>query len=194
MGEKSLFRPDIYRRGPQIEPYTAKNFSDVAFCFASVDLLLIFVYMSLTILFACWLVIALTAGMYWMLQLMHYPLFTRVAPKEFNDYFAQYRKREPWIVHLPSVVSLILAIAILGFRPWSIPKNYIYILIATIGFNILLTFILVQPHLKILRHHGYSYPVIRRLTLTNWIRTLLWTICAIYLGGLITLLIDQQSL
>ncbi|MFK7921287.1 MAG: hypothetical protein AB8H47_04985 [Bacteroidia bacterium] len=150
--------------------------------------------MSLTILFACWLIITLTAGMYWLLQLMHYPLFSRVAPKEFNDYFAQYRKREIWAVHLPSALSLVMAIAVLGFRPWSIPKNYIYILVATVGFNILLTFILIQPHLKILKQHGYSHVVIRRLTAVNWVRTLLWTFCSLYLAGLLTLLIDQKAL
>ena len=150
--------------------------------------------MSLTILFACWSIVTLTAGMYWLLQLMHYPLFTRVAPKEFNDYFAQYRKRETFAVHLPSILSLIMAVAVLGFRPWSIPENYIYILVATIGFNILLTFILIQPHLKILKQHGYSHVVIKRLVATNWIRTLLWTICSIYLSGLLTLLIDEKTL
>lgn len=110
-------------------------------------------------------------GLIWVVQILVYPQFRRVAPAEFRDY------------HFAHCFRIGLIIAPLLFIELSTAAWLIYegqqtqpFLISTglIPVIWLCTAVFQAPiHLRLMR--GFDVSLIRRLILTNWIRTLAWT-------------------
>ena len=110
-------------------------------------------------------------GLIWVVQLLVYPQFLRVAAKEFTDY------------HFAHCLRIGLIIAPMLFVEISSAAWLVYEGRQTLPFLISIGLIVVvwlctaafqaPIHLRLMR--GYDAPLIRKLILTNWIRTLAWT-------------------
>lgn len=51
-------------------------------------------------------------GLVWFVQVVHYPLFANVGSESFREYHAQHVRRTQFVVMLPMVLELVLAIYI----------------------------------------------------------------------------------
>ncbi len=128
-------------------------------------------------------------GLIWFVQLVHYPLFALVAHPHHAAYAAQHQTRTGRVVAPLMLAELATSFAMLWprFRP-----AFISLEIAATGFGLVVliwvsTAVLQVPlHSKLLA--GTSESAIRKLVLTNWIRTLAWSVrSGLLLGGLLSI-------
>lgn len=120
-------------------------------------------------------------GMIWSMQILEYPLFALVGPKEFPAYHQRHNRGLPLLVILPSVGAFLSAVVLIFTRPARLPL-WASIVIAALDLCIVaVTAAREAPLHARLDREGYSPTVIRQLVLGNWIRTLLWTVTAIIL-------------
>ncbi len=111
-------------------------------------------------------------GLIWTVQLVHYPLFAQVGADAFRNYHARHTRQITWIVAPLMAVELLTAILLLvrGARePWLLAS------FAPLAFNWLSTW-RVQIPLHNRLAPGFDADVHRRLVITNWWRTIAWSI------------------
>ena len=121
------------------------------------------------------------SGMIWSMQILEYPLFALVGPKEFPAYHQRHNRGLPFLVIIPSVGAFLSAIALIFTRPARLPF-WASIVIAALDLLIMIaTAAREAPLHGKLDREGYSATLIRQLVLGNWIRTALWTVNAILL-------------
>lgn len=112
----------------------------------------------------------------WLVQLIIYPSFLQVAPERLLDWHAKYTQRMGCIV--APIMFAQLGLSIVGL--WQTGTALAWLDLTLVLSCWVLTFTLSVPlHQRIAA--GESDPeILRRLVLTNWPRTLVWT----FLGGL----------
>jgi hypothetical protein len=114
-------------------------------------------------------------GLIWTIQLVHYPLFSRVGADVFCDYERQHQRRITWLVAplmLIEAVSAAMLVVLLepgGLRVLAV--GGVLLLLVIWGSTALLQ---VPCHTHLSR--GFDREVVRRLVSTNWIRTVAWSI------------------
>lgn len=117
------------------------------------------------------------AGVIWVVQLVHYPLFAGVGAEGFAAYEAAHQTRITWLV-LPAMgVELLTALALVWMRPASVPAWMVWAggaLLAVIW----LSTAFVQVPLHGTLSQGFDASAHTRLVLSNWLRTLAWTLRA----------------
>ena len=111
-------------------------------------------------------------GLIWFVQLVHYPLFEQVTAG-FGEYHHRHMQRTGWVVIPPMFVELGTAVSL----PFLVGPD---LRAASIGGVVLLgvvwlaTFVLQVPlHRRLSR--GFDAATHRRLVVTNWARTALWS-------------------
>ena len=118
--------------------------------------------------FACtWMLV----GLIWVIQMIVYPQFLRVGSVEFTKLHFAHCWRIGLLIAPLLAVETISAAGLLyqGHRERALLAS-----IALIPLNWLWTAILQAPiHIKLMQ--GYDAAVVRRLILSNWLRTLTWT-------------------
>ncbi len=122
-------------------------------------------------------------GLIWWVQLVHYPLFSRVAPDHFQMYQAEHMRRAGWVV--APLMSLEAAsgggLAVRGFLQREPLFGFAAALLVLAWAA---TFAIQVPaHRKLLR--GLDLRVLRRLVQSNWIRTIAWTVRGLILLWLV---------
>jgi hypothetical protein len=118
------------------------------------------------------------------MQLLEYPLFGLVGPKEFPQYHAFHNRSLPILVFLPTLLALISAVLLLWIRPPSLPFwPALLVVVCDLGI-IISTAISQAPLHGKLDRDGFSAEIITRLVRTNWIRTVLWIANALLLLGM----------
>ncbi len=115
-------------------------------------------------------------GIIWFVQIVHYPLFARVAPTKFAQYESEHATRTGWVVGPLMCAELATATLMLAhrFRPATILPA------AALGGAILVAILwlstaLIQVPLHNRLGAGYDAHAVAMLVATNWIRTLAWT-------------------
>ena len=123
-------------------------------------------------------------GMIWSMQVFEYPLFARVGRQEFPAYHAAHNRRLPVFVILPSLLALASAVVLFWIRPAGVPLWSVALVVA-LDLAVLVSTVAWQAPLHArLDRDGFSAESIRTLVRSNWIRTVLWTINALFLLGL----------
>ncbi len=118
------------------------------------------------------------AGLIWVVQRVHYPLFARIGPAEFTRYEREHMDRIGPIVGPAMLVEMGCAIWLVAQRPPAVdaalPITGLIMLIL-----IWLSTALIQgpTHLRLTR--GHDEALIRTLVLSNWLRTGLWSLRSI---------------
>ena len=113
-------------------------------------------------------------GLIWLIQLAHYPLQVHVPDDRFVAYQASHLWRVTLVVGPLMLLELIVAVWLV-----QLPLHGSMLLAAWIGIALVAiiwisTAVLQIPcHFKLER--GRDEAAIRKLVLTNWIRTLAWT-------------------
>jgi hypothetical protein len=113
-------------------------------------------------------------GVIWFVQVVHYPLFGEVGPSSFGRYVNAHRSLTTFVVALPMVAQLGLALWVVtgggGTQSqlgWANLGMVAVIWLSTATCSI--------PCHAALCQNGYEQRVHRRLVSTNWVRTVMWT-------------------
>lgn len=117
-------------------------------------------------------------GLIWFVQVVHYPLMSRVGERRFEDYERRHQRRTSWVVGPVMLVELATGVWVaawpgagsgVGVGSWAA--------IAGLGMlgAIWVSTMALQVPLHRRLESGYDEAAARRLVSTNWIRTVLWT-------------------
>jgi hypothetical protein len=123
-------------------------------------------------------------GLIWFVQIVHYPLFGSVGGASWPTYHAAHCRHTGNLVLPVMLVEIGTAAALLLLSPALRTSPLYSILCALLGLIWLSTALLQAP----LHHHLRRSPgpaLLRRLLLTNWIRTTAWTLRSLGLCALL---------
>jgi hypothetical protein len=114
-------------------------------------------------------------GLIWFVQVVHYPLFERVGEGGFAEYEAWHTRLTTCVVGPPMLLETATSFLLVLFIPKSDVAIWLWIGLALQAAIWLSTLLLQVPcHQKLAG--GFNVEVHRRLVLSNWIRTALWTL------------------
>ncbi|MCX6857609.1 MAG: hypothetical protein NTV80_22215 [Verrucomicrobia bacterium] len=120
-------------------------------------------------------------GLIWTVQVVHYPLFEDVGHENFSAYHGKHMWLITWIV-MPLMFLEVASAGLLLF--WGEHSWPFLVSLAALAVAWLSTAVYQVPmHDKLVR--GYDAEIIRRLVLTNWWRTLAWTLRGLCLAGML---------
>jgi len=115
-------------------------------------------------------------GLIWFVQIVHYPLFSSVGHDHFTEYENRHRIRTTWVVAPMMLTEVTTAVLLLYNMKttgtelvWSGIVLLFVIWLCTAGLS-------VPAHGKLAQE--FSVTVHKRLVVTNWIRTIAWSIRA----------------
>lgn len=114
-------------------------------------------------------------GLIYLIQFVHYPLFDRVDAERFAQFEADHSNRITFIV-LPLMTAELGTAGYLAAIRSSSPDRLIWFVLFGLVLAIWAsTFLLSVPeHTRLMR--GFDAAAHRRLVVTNWPRTILWTV------------------
>lgn len=127
-------------------------------------------------------------GVIWFVQIAHYPMFLEIVPSSFPRYEAAYANRMGYVAGPLMVAELLSSLLLLApsLRPPCVRSAEAWVGLALVALLWASTaFVQVPLHNQL--HEGYNADAIRKLILTNWIRTAAWTARA----GLVLLWVDR---
>jgi uncharacterized membrane protein len=114
------------------------------------------------------------AGLIWIVQVVHYPLFGRVGREGFAAYESAHARLITPIVGPAMLVELVSSLALLAVRPRGMPAWAAWAGVALVGIAWASTaFVQVPLHGTLAR--GFDEDAHARLVATNWVRTIAWS-------------------
>ena len=116
---------------------------------------------------------AFMIGVIWIVQVVHYPLFSGVGAEDFEAYAARHARLITYVVMPAMLVELGSAVA-LAIRPEPATAAAAYIGLGLVVLIWLSTFFIQVPLHERLAG-GFDPQTHRALVNTNWIRTGLWS-------------------
>ena len=121
-------------------------------------------------------------GLIWVVQLVHYPTFNFVEKNNFQQFSAFHQSRITWIVAPIMTLEALTAATFLWFDA---SQLFYWINFFGVLAIWLVTLALSMPqHAKLSK--GFTPVAIRKLIVTNWLRTAIWSVRSIslilYLG------------
>jgi hypothetical protein len=109
-------------------------------------------------------------GVIWFVQIVHYPLFSRVGDAAFPEYERHHVRRTGWVVAMPMLLELGTAIAMVlivgGALAWC---GLGLLAVAWVSTGLWQ----VPAHRRL--EGGFDAVTHRRLLKTNWVRTAAWS-------------------
>jgi hypothetical protein len=113
-------------------------------------------------------------GLIWFVQLVHYPLMSRVGRDGFADYENAHTRQTSWAVGPPMLAEAATSILIAMQPPAGIPAAGAWLGLGLLAAVWVSTGLLQVPQHRRLSQ-GFDEAAHRRLVATNWIRVVLWT-------------------
>ncbi|MDX1920238.1 MAG: hypothetical protein SFU25_05835 [Candidatus Caenarcaniphilales bacterium] len=123
-------------------------------------------------------------GVIWFVQIVHYPLFAKVSPSVFPEYLAWHARLTTFVVAPMMLLELLTGIFMLLHQPLH-QFGRIGRVVNILSFGLILLiwystfFIQVPLHDKL--QGSWNQEIGARLVLTNWIRTVAWSLRGILL-------------
>lgn len=113
-------------------------------------------------------------GLIWFVQLVHYPLMAKVGPDGFAEYQRLHERRTGWAVGPAMLVEAVAAVLLVIAGSDGFPAGIAWVGLALVILLWLSTALIQVPcHRKL--EHGFDAGVHRRLVVSNWLRTALWS-------------------
>jgi hypothetical protein len=144
-------------------------------------------------LIVCLAATVFMTGVIWVIQVVHYPLFAQVGDGGFFGYHTTHSQRISLVVILPMLVELGTSLLLVMMRPRGVPMWAALLGAALVGIVWVSTFFLQVPY-----HNQLGAALaeersaaITGLVVTNWIRTVAWTIRSVLMLGLVAALVYQ---
>lgn len=114
-------------------------------------------------------------GVIWFVQVVHYPLMGAIGKTEFLTYEQRHKWLTTWVVGPPMLVEAATTVLFLWFRPSGVSIWFVWFGVILLAILWLSTAFLQVPCHESLSK-GFDAIVHRRLVLTNWIRTVAWSL------------------
>lgn len=117
-------------------------------------------------------------GVIWFVQLVHYPLLAVVPVESASTVALDHQRRTAWVVMIPMTVEGFSTLALMRWVPNGVPTWLPWANGASLAIALGCTVLLSVPrHARMAEN---PTPTIgRELVLTNWPRTVAWTICGL---------------
>jgi hypothetical protein len=113
-------------------------------------------------------------GLIWVIQTVHYPLFSAVGSREFAGYERRHTASMGRLLAIPAITEVVTAALVVVVRPDGIQLWAAWTAGALLGAVWIITALVQVPlHGRLSDEHDPA--TIRRLVRSNWIRTALWT-------------------
>ncbi|MFM9025249.1 MAG: hypothetical protein ACKON7_07925 [Planctomycetaceae bacterium] len=122
---------------------------------------------------------AFMAGVIWLVQLAHYPLFDGVEGGRSTDAFRANQRRTAAVVMPPMLVEGITAALVALAPPPGVGRPAALAGLALVGLLWLSTALVQMPLHERLGRDGHEPATIARLVRGNWVRTIAWTARAV---------------
>ncbi len=132
----------------------------------------------------------LMTGVIWLVQVVHYPLFTQVGEIAFESYHPMHIQYISYLVMPLMLIELFTALYF-AYQPPSflyVPV-YWYFGLLLLGIIWGATFLIQVPQHQLLSN-GFNADVCHQLVMGNWIRTIAWTVRTILMAYFIYCLLD----
>lgn len=114
-------------------------------------------------------------GVIWIVQILVYPLMERVGAENYSAYHNLHTTRIAPIVAPAMIIELLTAIYFVFASFENVDRRYFWINLALVLIIWISTFLLQVPlHEKLAA--GFAAEVQQKLVLTNWIRTIAWSL------------------
>jgi hypothetical protein len=123
-------------------------------------------------------------GLIWTVQVVHYPLFTGVAPERFVAYETAHSTRITALLAGPWAVQGVTTAWLLVARPPSLPLALVLASAALAAAPVVVTLACSVPAHRALGR-GFDAAAHARLVATNWLRTAAWTLHALVATALL---------
>jgi hypothetical protein len=121
-------------------------------------------------------------GVIWFVQLVHYPLFARVAGVDGRGYAVENQRRTAWVVVPFMLVEGATAAVVAAFPPAGVGRPLAIAGAAGVVALWLSTLAVQMPLHARLAADGHVPATVAALVRSNWPRTILWTFRAILAG------------
>jgi len=118
---------------------------------------------------------AFMAGVIWLVQLAHYPLFAGVEGDHSTGRFRANQRRTAAVVMPPMLVEGITAALVALAPPPGVGRPAALAGLALVGLLWLSTALVQMPLHERLGRDGHDPATIARLVRGNWVRTIAWT-------------------
>ena len=128
-----------------------------------------------TVFLACLASTLFMTGLIWFVQVVHYPLFSRVEPSAFNRYHADHTRLTTWVVLGPMTVELLTSVLMLYYRPPGTTSALVWAGLAAAILTWASTAV-VQVPLHGRLSIGFDAFTQRSLVLSNSARVAAWTV------------------
>ncbi len=116
-------------------------------------------------------------GLIWFVQVVHYPLMAGIGRGEFCRYEARHRVLTSWVVGPPMLLELATAALFVWAQPWNLPVWSSWVGLALVGVIWASTVWLQVPCHELLSQE-FDAAAQQRLVVTNWVRTIAWSVRA----------------
>lgn len=128
-------------------------------------------------------------GLVWLIQLVHYPLFSKVGVATYADYQAVHMSSITPLVFPLMTLELVTGIILVAARPASLP---LWALVA--GLGLIAVIWLATIFLAMPRHNdlsaGFDQTAHQALVQQNWLRTISWSVRAGLVVWMLSRVID----
>lgn len=111
-------------------------------------------------------------GVIWFVQVVHYPLFSKVGTSGFSDYSQVHASLTTWVVGPAMVAELALALVTVFHLPTD-PVSLLSLALVVLIWISTAT-LSVPQHASL--SSGWNEAAWRKLVKTNWIRTIAWSL------------------
>ena len=117
-------------------------------------------------------------GLIWTIQLSHYPSFRYIAEKDFSA-FHQHHTSSIVLIVIP---LMLLELGLVGWQAYQSSWNWIWVipLLLVVGIWAITFFVQVPLHGNL--EAGKNIQLIEKLVKTNWWRTILWSVKAVWIS------------
>ena len=119
-------------------------------------------------------------GLIWTIQLSHYPAFRFINEKDFST-FHQYHTSSIVMIVMP---LMLLELGMVGWQAYQTSWNWIWVIPLLLVVAIWASTFFVQIPLHHQLESGKEIKIIDQLVKTNWLRTILWSLKAIWISFL----------
>ncbi len=114
-------------------------------------------------------------GVIWFVQIVHYPLFAKVSREAFQAYEAAHTQWTTYVVLPPMLLEAMAAVGLVILGPSEVSRGLAWAGLVLVAINWLSTFLVQVPcHNQLMKQFEPS--VHQRLVMTNWIRTIAWSL------------------
>ncbi len=113
-------------------------------------------------------------GVVWFVQVVHYPLFSRVGSKKFSLYSEAHSRLTTYVVGPPMLIEAATALLLVFRRPEGVSLAATLIGLALVAVVWLSTALLQVPRHTALGS-GFDQRAWSWLVLSNWVRTVAWS-------------------